>query len=527
MELESVEILKFQPSKEVFSDEFSELISREPLSVTSFAANAVIHREMDEMEDGVSLKSLIRSVYDALESAERCRVVDFNPSGCKWRAILAYEDEVEDEVLSALMSAEDKMDTHYCLYAACCEKLGDRSPFPEYSIDIALMPPRIEPSFIPPQLKVIQKEIGRTFEDICYAVKKAVVKLELPKFPQGSSGKMFKDVYRMEKEINAGSYAKVFRAVHRETKEVVAVKAIVRNQISPGEDASIMNEVSILSTLDHPQIIKLIDFFEEPDWYLIVMEFMAGGDLFDKIGNTSSYNEDDARNVSITLLKAVNYCHQNGVAHLDLKAKNLLLKDTGDVINVKLGDFGFATRVTGPNCLNTQCGTPFYVAPEIIRCKPYDERADMWSLGVIIYLILSGELPFMAKSAPQLFRKVLKCDFHFSRESWTNVSDEAKDVIKHLLVTDPEQRWTASQALKSPWLAIDRKTLAHNDLRHSATRLKCLNAAMTFRAAVLAVTWINRLNPYQVAPRGSVLFSLESVEILQDEDSGTESDNNH
>jgi serine/threonine protein kinase len=172
------------------------------------------------------------------------------------------------------------------------------------------------------------------------------------------------------------------------------------------DDAAIYDECAILASLSHPHIVPLIDFFDEKDCYFIVMELMSGGDLFDRIGKKKAYSEADARDLIVKMLKSVAYCHQHRIAHCDMKPKNLLLMSDDNDSYIKLADFGFAARVHTPKSLSKQCGTPFFVAPEILMRKGYDQAADMWSVGCIIYLLLSGNLPFMGRSQKELFRKI-------------------------------------------------------------------------------------------------------------------------
>ena len=186
------------------------------------------------------------------------------------------------------------------------------------------------------------------------------------------------------------------------TGRKVAIKCVLRKDLPPSDDAAIYDEVAILASLNHPHITPLIDFFDEKDCYFIVMELMSGGDLFDRIGEKKSYSEADARDLIVKMLKAVAYCHIRKIAHCDMKPKNLLLMSDDNDSFIKLADFGFAARVHEPKCLTKQCGTPFFVAPEILLRKGYDQQSDMWSVGCIIYLLLSGNLPFMGRSQKEL-----------------------------------------------------------------------------------------------------------------------------
>merc|ERR1719436_69727 len=179
----------------------------------------------------------------------------------------------------------------------------------------------------------------------------------------------------------------------------------------------------------------------------------------------------------------------HSIAHLDIKSKNLLLSSDDDDTSVKLADFGFAQRVTHPNCLVRRCGTPFFVAPEIIRKESYDERADMWSVGVIMYLLLSGHLPFTGKNAHELFSQVLRGPLEFPEEDFGNVSHDAILLLRKCLDKSPETRWTAERCLSSRWFTRDDRQLSENNLNKSARRLKTFNARMKLKAAVHAVGW--------------------------------------
>jgi calcium/calmodulin-dependent protein kinase I len=164
-----------------------------------------------------------------------------------------------------------------------------------------------------------------------------------------------------------------------------AVKCVNRKKLSEEDEAALLDEVSILMEMKHLHIIRLYDFFTEPSTYYLVMEQMSGGELFDRIVAKAYYNEKEARDTCKILLEAVGYMHHNHVAHRDLKPENLLLLSNDDDSTVKIADFGFAKKVHEECSLTTQCGTPGYVAPEILEGTPYDYRADMWSVGVILY----------------------------------------------------------------------------------------------------------------------------------------------
>ena len=220
---------------------------------------------------------------------------------------------------------------------------------------------------------------------------------------------------------------------------------------------------------------------------------MSGGDLFDRIGQKKSYSEADARDLIVKMLKAVAYCHIRQIAHCDMKPKNLLLMSDDNDSYIKLADFGFSARVHEPKCLTKQCGTPFFVAPEILLRKGYDQQSDMWSVGCIVFLLLSGQLPFMGRSQKELFRKIVAGKYEFSNKDWEGVSDDARDLVRGLLVLDPDQRLTATQAVRHRWLKASRQSLSLINLQNTSQRLKTFNARMKLRSAVIAVDWVSSL----------------------------------
>lgn len=300
------------------------------------------------------------------------------------------------------------------------------------------------------------------------------------------------------------------RGTHRATGRKVAIKCVLRKDLPPSDDAAIYDEVAILASLNHPHITPLIDFFDEKDCYFIVMELMSGGDLFDRIGEKKAYSEADARDLIVKMLKAVAYCHIRKIAHCDMKPKNLLLMSDDNDSFIKLADFGFAARVHEPKSLTKQCGTPFFVAPEILLRKGYDQASDMWSVGCIIFLLLSGNLPFMGRSQKELFRKIVAGKFEFEPKDWEGISDDAKDLVRRLLVLDPDERMSASEAVRHPWLKMARDRLSMVNLQSTSQRLKTFNARMKLRTAMIAVDWVSSLKRISFTNRNKNGGSLAS-----------------
>uniref|UniRef100_A0A7S2W826 Protein kinase domain-containing protein n=1 Tax=Eucampia antarctica TaxID=49252 RepID=A0A7S2W826_9STRA len=425
--------------------------------------------------------SLSASLMDTKSSygskgEDRYKVTDvsFEPDGCDWNATVVPENDGET----------------FTIELDCNEVIEDTDPTEkisqtkEYKRHYSVCMTRSGVKFDPAKAKKI-------FDLIGLDVRKSIVRLDFPKFPEGLKSVTFREIYQLNARLKSGSFATVCRGTHRATGRKVAIKCVLRKDLPPSDDAAIIDEVAILASLKHRYICPIIDFFEEFQCYFIVMELMAGGDLFDKIGKKKSYNEKNARDLSVQILEAVAFCHRKNVAHCDMKPKNLLLQGDDDT-SIKLADFGFATRVYAPNSLSKQCGTPFFVAPEILLRNPYDEKSDMWSVGVIIYLLLSGTLPFVGRSQRELFRAIVKGDYEMEEENWDGVSEDGVNLVKSLLVTDSSKRLTAKQALNSDWLKQDDGKLMMIDLMNASTRLKTFNARMKLRTAMIAINWLTK-----------------------------------
>jgi len=356
----------------------------------------------------------------------------------------------------------------------------------------------------------------QSFTNIALDLRKSLVRAEFPVFPQGCAAAAFREVYQLNARLKSGSFATVCRGTHRATGRKVAIKCVLRRDLPPGDDAAIYDEVLIMSTLRHGYICPLIDFFEEEECYFLVMELMSGGDLFDRIGRRKSYTEKDARDLCRKMLECLSYCHENHIAHCDMKPNNLLLTSDDDDVTVKLGDFGFATRVYEPASLTKQCGTPFFVAPEILMRSPYDQQSDMWSCGVIMFLLLGGDLPFSGRNQKELFRSIVFGKYEFEGDGWAHISEQAKDLVKQLLVPDPSQRLTSHEAMASPWMRQRGNMLIENHLKFTSQRLKGFNARMKLKASMLAVSSVvsmrMSLMSLKSASESSVSNAPKSVE---------------
>jgi calcium/calmodulin-dependent protein kinase I len=339
--------------------------------------------------------------------------------------------------------------------------------------------------------------------------------------PSSESGMRFDELYRLKGVLGSGAFSTVREGFHRSNQSrSYAVKCINRKKLSDEDEAALLDEVSILTEMRNDHIIRLYDFFTEPSTYYLVMERMRGGELFDRIVAKAYYNEKEARDTCLIVLEAIGYCHDNHIAHRDLKPENLLLLSENDDSAVKIADFGFAKRCYAKCSLTTQCGTPGYVAPEILEGSPYDERADMWSVGVILYILLGGYPPFIESTQRDLFRKIRKGDYEFHEEYWGTVSTEAKDLIRSLLTVSIEARLTADEALENKWILGDGAKLAKRDLGANLQKFRNFNAKRKFRAAVNTVMAINKLNSLKECFFTNLKESTVQAVVQQEESQG-------
>jgi len=260
-------------------------------------------------------------------------------------------------------------------------------------------------------------------------------------------------VYDLKDELGKGAFSIVYLAVNKKNGEKVAVKTIDKKAASTQQDqARLKTEVEILKKVRHPNIVCLKDMFETSDKLYLIMELVTGGELFDKIVEKGQYSEKDASVIVKNLLSAVEYLHACNIAHRDLKPENLLLKGGANDTDVMLSDFGLSKIVGVESMMETACGTPYYVAPEVLSATGYDKEVDLWSVGVITYLLLCGFPPFYGESLPEVFEQIMKAEFDFPEPYWNTITNDAKDLIQKLLVVDAKKRLTATQALTHPWI---------------------------------------------------------------------------
>jgi len=271
-----------------------------------------------------------------------------------------------------------------------------------------------------------------------------------------------------------------------------AVKIVNKRKLNEEETEALYDEINILKSLDHPHVLRLFFSYEEKYTVYLVTELISGGELFERIVYKGNYTEKETRDACKNMFEAIGHCHEHKVAHRDLKPENLLLTSIDNDSELKIADFGFAKHAEGDS-LKTMCGTPSYVAPEIVRRRPYGVQVDMWSLGCIIYTLLCGYLPFYDEDMKRLFKKIYFCKYDFDGPYWDQCSEDAKDLVRKLLEKDTKKRFSAKDTLNHKWLKADDHSLQSRKLDATLKNLSNFNARRKFRAGVAAIITANKL----------------------------------
>ena len=258
--------------------------------------------------------------------------------------------------------------------------------------------------------------------------------------------------YKILDVVGHGKFGIIYKAESKaDSSKIVAIKVLKNNCYL--DRKSITEEIRILKELDHPNIVKYYEEIEDGPYIFIVTEFCSGGELFDRIAGKTVFNESEAAAIIEKLLCALNHCHSKGIAHRDIKPENILYTSRDEHAEVKLIDFGLAKRRSGALGYETMVGTPQYVAPEVIEGN-YTCECDIWSLGVVLHVMLSGLMPFVGDNTEAILRSIQKIQLNFDHPVWNKVTPPAKDLLLKLLEPDAKKRLTAAEALKHEWFRM-------------------------------------------------------------------------
>ncbi|MCI4377765.1 hypothetical protein PGIGA_G00207050 [Pangasianodon gigas] len=275
--------------------------------------------------------------------------------------------------------------------------------------------------------------------------------------------------YEMGEELGSGQFAIVRKCREKSTGVEYAAKFIKKRRLSSSRRGvsreEIEREVNILREIQHSNIITLHDIFENKTDVILILELVSGGELFDFLAEKESLSEEEATQFLKQILDGVHYLHSKHIAHFDLKPENIMLLDK-NVPNprIKLIDFGIAHQIKEGNEFKNIFGTPEFVAPEIVNYEPLGLEADMWSIGVITYILLSGASPFLGETKQETLTNISAVNYDFDEEYFSNTSELAKDFIRRLLVKDPKKRMTIQDSLEHPWIkVIKRRNVRQED----------------------------------------------------------------
>ena len=273
--------------------------------------------------------------------------------------------------------------------------------------------------------------------------------------------------YEFIKELGKGSYGQVFRCQNKETGNVYACKKMSKKKIK--NKKQFQTELNLLRTTDHPNIIKLYDIYEDNKYIYLIMEECNGGEFFDSLAKRAKeknmYTEKECAKIFKQILEAVNYLHAHGVCHRDLKPENILFSNVADDSCLKLIDFGLSKVLDGESNMKKTVGTTFYMAPEVIQGN-YNEKCDIWSCGIILYIMLCGKPPFYSQDEDELKKKICSMHYNFDYPEFKKVSQDAINLIKKILVS-PDKRLSAGEILADPWIKENAPNATGENLKQN------------------------------------------------------------
>lgn len=344
------------------------------------------------------------------------------------------------------------------------------------------------------------------------------IEARLKTSPKWKRGATVRDVYKIGKTLGTGGFAVVKLVTHRKSLEQFACKIMclpdAEAEIGENENsrADVFREIEILCGMEHENVMCMKEFYTEKDRVYLITELLTGGELLDAVVERGIYSEADACLCFKQLVSGIAYLHSKGVVHRDLKLENLLLASPDDITHIKIVDFGLAKMNGRRGCkMGTVCGTPQYVAPEIIESaesySTYDKAVDMWSAGVVLFILLGGYPPFHHDNESVMFEQIRHGKFKFDEKVWDTISSAAKDLIQKLLNTNPVSRYTAEDCLGHAWFSTPPSKLR---LRITSENLK-KNHRKQFRKAVNVVLTINKMKRLAISEEDSAKLSEEAI----------------
>ncbi|OMJ78205.1 hypothetical protein SteCoe_22051 [Stentor coeruleus] len=301
-------------------------------------------------------------------------------------------------------------------------------------------------------------------------------------FVKENTGSFYNYYKLANSPLGSGAWGEVRTCTLKSTEEIRVVKIISKTKLPQSmiNERAAFHEANIIKKLDHPNLPRIYEFFEDEHNYFIVLEYIKGGDLFDRIVELKSFSETQASQIILQILLAVNYLHNCGIVHRDIKPENILMNDFNS-LSLKLVDFDTAT-VFRNTSFRKMFGTPLYMAPEIVKGK-YNEKCDLWSCGIILFILLTGRPPFKGSDDEILARlKNMKLDFR--DKIFKGISEEAMELLKKLLEVDPNKRISASEACLHPWLANLKENVEDSEVLDILKNIKNFRGASKLKTLI-------------------------------------------
>ncbi|GKV32283.1 hypothetical protein SLEP1_g40897 [Rubroshorea leprosula] len=297
-----------------------------------------------------------------------------------------------------------------------------------------------------------------------------------------------RDHYSLGKKLGQGQFGTTYLCSEKATGHLYACKSIPKRKLLCREDyEDVWREIQIMHHLsEHPNVVRIKDTYEDSVFVHLVMELCAGGELFDRIVAKGHYSEREAAQLIKTIVGVVEACHSLGVMHRDLKPENFLFDSPGEDAQLKATDFGLSVFYKPGQFFSDVVGSPYYVAPEVL-CKRYGPEVDIWSAGVILYILLGGVPPFWAETESGIFREILHGKLDLESDPWPNISDSAKDLMQKMLERDPRKRISAHEVLCHPWIVDDSVALDKPLDSAVLSRLKKFSAMNKLKKMALRV----------------------------------------
>ena len=328
--------------------------------------------------------------------------------------------------------------------------------------------------------------------------------------------------YLIIQELGMGAFSKVFRVENKKTNEVFACKELIKTKIK--DEEKFRNEIEIMSKCDHPNIVKLIEIYEDKRYYDIITEELCGGTLLERLmekmeDDGETFSEKDAAIIFKQIISAINYCHKKGIVHRDLKMENVLFVDKGNNLDIKIIDFGLSQYskfqltslydlIVGDKTITMfeKVGTAHYVSPEVLKGK-YNQKCDIWSAGVILYAMLSGTFPFKGKSDKEIYKSILKRKYEYPDKIWKKISKEAKDLINNMLCKQ-EKRFSAEQVLNHKWFKNLSQNISQEIPSSIILELKNYKNTNHFKRFILTIL-ASRLNEQEIKELRNTFFNMD------------------